>query len=135
FPASHLQAERGWDQALVLGLTQQACSGLVGSIRLAASLVCSDPDVDRALCVTADRFPEDALYEQAYNVMSDGATACVVSRAPGGFRLKAAWGVTNGALSCVSDDEAAGTFFGYACMVVERTLARAGLEIGDLGWL
>jgi 3-oxoacyl-[acyl-carrier-protein] synthase-3 len=135
FPASRLQAERGWDDALVVGLNQQACAGLLGSLRVAASLLRSEPDLERALCVTADRFPEGALYEQAYNVMSDGATACIVSRRPAGFRLIASWGLTNGALACVSDEEAAGTFFGYACQVVEGTLARAGLRPCELDWL
>src|SRR5262245_56544445 len=88
--------------------------------------------MERAVCVSADRFPEEALYEQAYNLMSDGAAACVVSREAKGFRVLASWGITNGALSRVSDEETAGVFFGYACEAVEGTLARAGLGIADL---
>jgi 3-oxoacyl-[acyl-carrier-protein] synthase-3 len=135
FPASRLQAEQGWDDALLIGLNQQACAGLVGSLRLAAALLRAEPERERVLCLMADRFPEGALYEQAYNLMSDGATACLVSREPHGFRLLATHAITNGALSCVPDEQTAGAFFGYACGVIESTLARAGLAVSDLDWL
>ncbi len=135
FPASRLQAERGWDDALVLGLSQQGCAGLVGAIRVAASLVRTEPGCERAVCLVADRFPEGALYEQAYNVMSDGAAACVVSRNAGGFKLLAGWGLTNGALAHVTDDEAVGSFFGYACRVADGTLGRLGLDASAVDWL
>src|SRR5262245_2001755 len=79
FPASHVQADFGLDGAFVMGLAQQACTGLLGSLRLAGLLLRADPAVGRVLCVTADRFPAGALYEQSYNLISDGAAACVVS--------------------------------------------------------
>src|SRR5436309_5720572 len=81
FPASHLQSDFGLDRALIVGLSQQACTGLLGSMRLARSLVLSEPGIERVLCLTSDRFPEGALYEQSYNLISDGAAACIVSRA------------------------------------------------------
>ena len=39
FPASHLQADFGLDGALVIGLSQQACTGMLGSLRLARALL------------------------------------------------------------------------------------------------
>jgi 3-oxoacyl-[acyl-carrier-protein] synthase-3 len=85
--------------------------------------------------VTADRFPEGALYEQAYNLISDGAAACVLSLAGGAWRLVACHAITNGALSLASDDETAGHFFTYTHRVIQETLAKAGLAMGDVAWV
>ena len=134
FPASHLQSDFGLDRAIVIGLSQQACTGLLGSLRLAQALLRSEPETERVLCLTSDRFPEGALYEQSYNLISDGAAACVVSLAPAAFRLLAAHGITNGALAQASDDETAGSFFAYTHRVIQETLAKAGLQISDVAW-
>ena len=134
FPASHLQSDFGLDRAIVIGLSQQACTGLLGSLRLAQALLRSEPETERVLCLTSDRFPEGALYEQSYNLISDGAAACVVSLAPASFRLLAAHGITNGALAQASDDETAGSFFVYTHRVIQETLAKAGLQISDVAW-
>jgi len=134
FPASHLQSDFGLDRAIVIGLSQQACTGLLGSLRLAQALLRSEPETERVLCLTSDRFPEGALYEQSYNLISDGAAACVVSLAPASFRLLAAHGITNGALAQASDDETAGSFFAYTHRVIQETLAKAGLQISDVAW-
>jgi 3-oxoacyl-[acyl-carrier-protein] synthase-3 len=135
FPASHLQSDFGLDRAIVIGLSQQACTGLLGSLRLAQALLRSEPETERVLCLTSDRFPEGALYEQSYNLISDGAAACVVSLAPASFRLLAAHGITNGALAQASDDETAGSFFVYTHRVIQETLAQAGLQMSDVAWL
>ena len=87
FPASRLQAEFGLSRAIVVGLHQQACTGMLGSLRLAGALLSTEPEWRRVLCVTADRFPPGAWYEQAYNLISDGAAACVVGRDPAPCRL------------------------------------------------
>jgi 3-oxoacyl-[acyl-carrier-protein] synthase-3 len=135
FPASHLQADFGLDGAFVIGLAQQACTGLLGSLRLAAALLRAEPDVRRVLCVTADRFPPGALYEQSYNLISDGAAACLVSTEPGGYRLLAAHAITNGALATASDDETVGVYFSYTHRAIRETLARAGLSMEDIAWI
>lgn len=135
FPASHLQADFGLDRVQVIGLNQQACAGLLGSMRLARALILAEPGVERVLCVAADRFPEGALYEQAYNLMSDGATCGVVSRQPTGFRLVAFHSLSNGALARVSDDEAAGTFFGYSHRVIVECVAQAGLTLAEVDFI
>jgi 3-oxoacyl-[acyl-carrier-protein] synthase-3 len=135
FPASHLQADFALDPAIVIGLNQQACTGMLGSLRLARMILHSEPDVGRVLCVTADRFPEAALYEQAYNLISDGAAACIVSAEPGGFRLLACHAITNGALARASDDETVGTYFNYTCRLIEETLRKADLSMADIGWI
>jgi 3-oxoacyl-[acyl-carrier-protein] synthase-3 len=132
FPASHLQTEFGLESAFVVGLDQQACTGMLGSIRVARALLLAEPELNRVLCVTADRFPEGALYEQAYNLISDGAAACIVSSATSRFRILACHGVTNGGLVTATDDETLGSFFSYSHRVIKETLARAGLGVMDI---
>lgn len=135
FPASRLQADFGLTSATVLGLNQQACTGMLGSLYLAHLMIAGDPSVDRVLCVTADRFPEQSLYEQAYNLISDGAAACIVSSEPEGYRFRAAHALTNGALSLASDDETVGSFFNYSHRVIHETVAKAGMTIADIDWI
>ena len=135
FPASRLQADFDLDRATVVGLNQQACTGTLGALRIAAALLRDEPSLDRALCVTADRFPDGALYEQAYNLISDGAAACVLSLDRGAYRLLACHAITNGALSLASDDEAVGHFFAYSHRVIQQTLSKAGLTMDDIAWV
>lgn len=135
FPASHLQAEFGLHRAQVLGLNQQACTSLLGSLHLASMLIRGEPEIRRVLCVTADRFPEGAVYEQSYNLISDGAAGGVVSTDPKGFRLLAFHGITNGALAQASDDESVGAYFNYTHRAIQECLRKADLAIGDLAWI
>jgi 3-oxoacyl-[acyl-carrier-protein] synthase III len=135
FPGSHLQAELGLPGAAVIGLNQQACTGMLGSIRLARALITSEPEVRRVLCVTSDRFPQGALYEQAYNLISDGAAGCVVSDAPGAFRLVASHALTNGAFALASDEETVGSYFTWSHRLIGETLRKAGLTLADVTWV
>ncbi|HEY9777511.1 MAG TPA: 3-oxoacyl-[acyl-carrier-protein] synthase III C-terminal domain-containing protein [Planktothrix sp.] len=135
FPASHLQADFGLNNSTVFGLNQQACTSMLGSLRMAGMLINSEPEIKSVLCVTADRFPETAIYEQAYNLISDGAAACLVSTAPQGYRLLAWHGITNGALAFASDDETVGSFFNYSFNTISRALQKANLTASELSWI
>lgn len=135
YPAGRLQSELGFDDAMVLGVGQQACTGLLGALRLARSLLVTEPELDPVLCLTADRFPAGAGYEQAYNLVSDGAVACTVSRSPGPFRLLGVHQLTNGALGYADDDETVGAFFTQTCAVVEGLCARLGLAASAIDWV
>jgi 3-oxoacyl-[acyl-carrier-protein] synthase-3 len=137
FPVSRLQADFKLDGAIAIGLNQQACTSMLGSLRIAGAMLATEPTWERVLCVTADRFPENAVYEQAYNVISDGAAACVVSRQPseGGFRLVASHQITNGGLGMASDDETVGSYFSYMHRLIAQTLKRADLQATDLDWV
>jgi len=135
FPASRLQADFGWDRAIVIGLNQQACTGMLGSIRLAGALLTAEPDMHQVLCVSSDRFPVGAYYEQAYSLISDGAAACLVTRAPASYRLVAAHHITNGAMVAADDDETVGAYFSYTHRLVTELLAKADKEAADLAWV
>ncbi len=135
YPASRLQAVLGLDGAAVIGIGQQACTSMLGSIRLARGLLAAEPDMDRILCVTADRFPPGARYEQAYSLISDGAAACVVSRDAGDYRLIAAHHITNGAMVSADDDETVGAYFSYTSRLVGELLAKAGRSPAEVAWV
>jgi 3-oxoacyl-[acyl-carrier-protein] synthase-3 len=135
YPASHLQADLGMHRAIVIGLTQQACSGVFGAVRLARALLLAEPVMHQILCLTADRFPAGAYYEQAYNLISDGAAACLVATEPEGFRLLACHAITNGAMAAATDDETVGAYFGYSHRIIQETLAQADLKLTDIDWI
>ncbi len=135
FPASDLQAEFGMRDAIVVGLNQQACTGMLGALRLARCMLVAESTFDNVLCITADRFPEGAVYEQAYNLISDGAAACLVSRDASGFRLLDVHQITNGAMVAASDDETVGSYFTYTGRLVDETLDRSGLALADVRWV
>ena len=135
FPASRLQADLALDGAFVVGLGQQACTSMLGSLRIAHGLLATDESLSRVLCVSADRFPPGATYEQAYSLISDGAAACVVSREPAAYRLVAAHHITNGAMVSADDDETVGSYFAYTHRLVTELLAKAGLGTDDVDWV
>ena len=135
FPASRLQAACGLQDTQVIGLSQQACTGMLGALRLARALLVTEAEVDDVLCITADRFPPGAIYEQSYNLISDGGAAVVVSRIERGFRLVGCHQITNGALVQASDDEAVGTYFNYTHRLVQESLAKADMTIADVDWI
>jgi 3-oxoacyl-[acyl-carrier-protein] synthase-3 len=135
YPGSRLQADFGLSKAVVIGINQQACTGMLGSLYIAKVLIDADRRMQRILCVTADRFPPGAMYEQSYNLISDGAAACIVSNEPSGFKIVACHAVTNGAMSLASDDETVGSFFNYSHRVIHETLSHAGMSVNDIDWI
>jgi len=135
FPASRLQAQFDMDDAFVIGLNQQACTGMLGSIRIARNMLLAEPELEQVLCISADRFPPGALYEQAYNLISDGAAACRVSRNAQGFRIRGARQISNGAMVTANDDETVGSYFNYCHRIIGETLAESGLRLSDIRWV
>ena len=107
---------------------------MLGSLRLARALI-EQREQDRVLCLTSDRFPRGALYEQSYNLISDGAAACVVSREEAAYEYVGGHQITNGALADASDDETVGSFFNYTHRAIQETFSRAGLSSRELAWI
>ncbi len=134
FPASRLQTDFGLD-APVIGLNQQACTGMLGALRLARNYVVAESEFRRIFCLTADRFPQGARYEQAYNLISDGAAACIVSSDPAEFAILSCHHITNGAQVTSSDDEFVGSYFSYSCDLINQALKKAQLRISDIDWI
>lgn len=135
FPASHLQAEFDMQEAMVLGLNQQACTSMISTIRVAKALIDADDCLDKALCISADRFPAGALYEQSYNLISDAAAACYISNQAQGYRIIGCHHITNGAMAQASDDETTGFYFNYTHRLITEALSRNNLNINDIQWI
>jgi 3-oxoacyl-[acyl-carrier-protein] synthase-3 len=135
YPASHLQADFNLEDAAVIGLNQQACTSMLGSLRLARALLMAEDDMKQILCVTADRFPKNAIYEQAYNLISDGAAACVVSRKAEGYKILATHAITNGALAQASDNETVGCYFSYTHRLLTEIMEKANMSFANLSWV
>jgi 3-oxoacyl-[acyl-carrier-protein] synthase-3 len=135
FPASDLQTDFDISNAFVIGLNQQACTGMLGALRLGQNMLRGEESLNNILCITADRFPATAKYEQSYNLISDGAAACLLSRERQGFRLIDVHHITNGAMVDASDDETVGSYFNYTCRLVQQSLERAGLRLSDIRWV
>lgn len=132
FPASELQADFGMERAFVIGLNQQACTGMLGALRIARNMLRAEKNLENILCITADRFPRTAKYEQSYNLISDGAAVCRISREPAGLRLLDVHHITNGAMVNASDDETVGSYFNYTCHLIEESLTRTGTALADI---
>ena len=134
FPVGHLQAKFNIERAQTLGISQMACTSLLGAIRVGASLLASE-DLAHCLCITADRFPIGAKYEQSFNLMSDGAAGCLLSTRGGEFIYRGAHHITNGAMAQADDDETAGFFFNYSYRLIQETLQKLGLQLDDVQWI
>ncbi len=135
YPVSHLQAHFELQQASVIGLNQQACTSVLGSIRVGRGLFLAEPQLRDILCVSADRFPEGAVYEQAFNLIADGASAFILSRKPRGYKVLATAALTNGALARANDEETVGTYFNYTWKVIQMALSQAGIPASALSWV
>ncbi len=135
FPASELQAEYEMHNAFIIGLNQQACTGMLGSLRIARNFLLAENGVNNVLCVTSDRFPKGAKYEQAYNLISDGAAVCRVSRDAQGFRLLDVHHISNGAMVDASDDETVGSYFNYVVRLIGETLDKNHLAMSSVRWV
>ena len=84
------------DRATVMGAAQQGCAGMFGSLRTARALLVAEPQLRHILCVGADALPGGASREILYNVISDAAAACVVSRDSGTDRWAGFHQITQG---------------------------------------
>lgn len=135
FPASRLQQRLGLGETPVVGVNQQACTATLGALRLARGLLAAEPDLDVVLCVSADRFPDGAVYEQSYNLISDGAAGFQVSRRGGRYRILGCHQLTNGALAAADSDETVGAFFAHTVRLIRETAARTGTDVQAIDWI
>lgn len=135
YPASHLQADLGMERAIIFGITQQACTGLLGSFRLAKMLIQSEPDISKVLCLTVDRFPEGALYEQAFNLISDGAAGAIVEADADGLEIRSCHQLSNGKMAQATDEETVGQFFNYSLRLIRENLNKEKIEISNIRWI
>jgi len=136
YPAARLQYDLGLERATVLGLDQLACVTIFGAVRLARAL-CLAEGVDRVLCIASEFFPAAAGREAIFNCVSDAAVAVLVERRGLRNRIAGAAHVTKGYYwDCDAlRDEIVASYFPTAVHVVERALAAAHWQPGDVDWV
>ena len=80
YSSAWLQDSLDLENADVMAVAQQGCTTMFSALRLARSLLVAEPQRRHILCVAADALPAEAPREILYNLISDGASAVVVSR-------------------------------------------------------
>ncbi|MEN3939764.1 3-oxoacyl-[acyl-carrier-protein] synthase III C-terminal domain-containing protein [Prosthecobacter sp. SYSU 5D2] len=134
YQASWLQDALGLERAFISGVAQQGCAGMFSALRQARALLMAEPDLEHVLCVGADAFPQGAMREVLYNVVSDAACAVVVSRENLRYRWLAHHQISKGWYWDVPtrQSEIIAAYFPTAAMTVRRVLAKADLKAGDV---
>lgn len=136
FPGARLQHELGLERAMVIGLDQLACTGLLAAVRVARAL-CLAENVRFALCVSGECFPADAGREAIWNCTSDAGVAVLIECAAGPLEIRAATQVTKGYYWDAEShrNEMVAAYFPTARHVIEATLRAAGWSVTDLDWV
>jgi 3-oxoacyl-[acyl-carrier-protein] synthase-3 len=136
YPATRLQYDLGLNRASVLALDQLACTSLFGAVRMARSL-CLTERIERVLCVSAEFFPAEAGREAIFNCTSDAACAVLVEPCGVRNRILASTHITKGYYwdADALRNEIVASYFPTSKHVIERTLAAAGWEAGDVDWV
>jgi len=134
YPVSLLQTELDLPKASVVGINQLGCASIFAALRMARALIVAEDDLKAVLCVSADKFPAGRHRDLAYNLVSDGACATIVRRDDSRNRIIECTQVTKGALwdSEEIENEIIAAYFPTATALVERTLAKAGLDMDDI---
>jgi 3-oxoacyl-[acyl-carrier-protein] synthase III len=78
--AGWLQDRLSLRRADVMAVAQQGCTTMFSALRMARAVLLTEPHRQHALCVGVDVLPPGGCREIMYNVISDAATAAVVSR-------------------------------------------------------
>ena len=136
YPGTRLQHDLGCDRAAILGLDQMACATLFGAVRVARAL-CIAEGLERVLCVASEFFPSRAGREALYNCTSDAACALLVERGTARNVVRAAATVSKGYYWDAESmrEEVVASYFPTAVHVVDRAIADAGWERGDVDWI
>jgi 3-oxoacyl-[acyl-carrier-protein] synthase-3 len=137
YPVSRLQSEMDFANASVAGIDQQGCAAIFSGVRLARATLLAEQEVRTVLCVSADRLPYGASREVVYNLVSDGACALLIRRDASRNRILATHQVTKGAFwdSGSLENEIIAAYFPTARTVIEDTLRKAGVTLGDIAWV
>lgn len=134
YPASKLQYELGISNASVIGLGQQGCSSLFSAIRVGRDILISENNVKNVLCVSSDVFPDNAIREVIYNVLSDGAGSVLLTKDSNVNKIIAISQVTKGYYwdGDLRQNELIASYFPTARNIISDTLKKANLKIEDI---
>ena len=134
YTSAWLQNVLDLHNAEVMAVAQQGCSTMFGALRVARSLLLAERGRQHALCVGVDALPAGASREILYNVISDAASAVVVSR---GCSQEKWVGFTQFSRGYYCDPAACGpeilgAYFPTAKAVIEHLLTDQGLRPTDI---
>lgn len=137
YNASWLQETLGLDRASIIGNAQQGCSGMFSALRTARALIAAEPRVNHVLCVGVDVLPPGSPREILYNVISDAASAVVVSRGATRDRWVGYHQLSKGYYWNIPEKqkEIIASYFPTSRLVITQLLAQTGLAARDLDWL
>ncbi len=136
YPIGRSQEGLDLPAASGMALSQQGCSGLLSSLRLAERLLYGD-DAGAVLCLAGDLLPAGAKREILYNVMSDAAGAVLVTKDADKNRIlhfeqhtmPYYWDTPR------HTTEMLASYFPLAQRVISRSLAKSGLTMDDVAWI
>lgn len=137
YGASWLQDALGLDRASLIGNAQQGCSGMFSALRTARALLTAEPRVQNVLCVGVDVLPPGQPREILYNVISDAASAVVVSRGATRDRWVGYHQLSKGYYWNIPEKqkEIIASYFPTSRLVITQLLQQAGLKPADLDWI
>ncbi|TLD72733.1 hypothetical protein FEM03_01270 [Phragmitibacter flavus] len=134
YRGSWLQEQLNMDRATVCGIAQQGCAGMFSALRQARALLLAEPDISNVLCVGSDVFPPEAEREVLYNLISDAACACVLSREDIQYRWLGFYQISKGYYWDVpaKQSEIIAAYFPTAVLAIRKVLAQQGLQPTDI---
>ena len=134
FSGSRLQEELGLTHASVCGIAQQGCAGMFAALRHARALLSAEPALEHVLCVGADALPPGARREILYNVISDAACACVISRRHSWLHWQSEAWISKGWYWDVPARQAEiiASYFPTSRAAISQALTKADLTPGDI---
>jgi 3-oxoacyl-[acyl-carrier-protein] synthase III len=133
YSTARIQDELDLVSARTMGISELSCSSLLGGVWMARSIMKAD-ELDVAVVVNADVFPENAKREVVYNVISDSSCAVVLRRGEIRRQLLAYNQMTKGYYwDCDKrQNELIASYFTTGKRVVQNTLKRAGVSMSDV---
>jgi 3-oxoacyl-[acyl-carrier-protein] synthase III len=136
YPATRLQHELGLTGAAAFSVGDLACTTMFGAVNVAAAF-CRSGGARRVLCVTCEFFPREAGREELFTCTSDAACAVLVEGDAHRGRIRGFSQITQGYYweSERLRDEIVASYFPVALRSIDRALADAGWQAGDVDWV
>lgn len=134
YPATRLQSELGFRNAVVTATHQAGCVGLFTALQLARMTLQTDARARRIVCVGSDVLPATSRREILYNVISDGACAFLVEKDATRNRIVSHAQATRGFFWTpkAREHELIASYFPMARRVIEQALGDANLRASDV---
>lgn len=134
--SAKIQDELGMINAKTMGLSELSCSSLMSAIWTARALMIQE-NLDVAVCLNVDKFPDGYKREVVYNVVSDSACAVILRRGEERNQIVTYNSMTRGYYwDCDRrQNEMIASYFTTGSRIVNRTLDKVGMTLSDVKML